>query len=149
MFDAILSAMNTITSFGTVRFSSWAFFLSIAILVPDPVPACPQSSPFKPGSQAVLKRNFFRRLVAWQDYLFVCFVKSIEGMEELLLRSFLPAMNCMSSISSTSIFLYLDLNSSFLLSLMALISSLVNFSDETYKTFWENSVPECSARWHA
>jgi len=54
MFDAILSAMNTITSFGTVRFSSWAFFLSIAILV-SRSGAC--MSAIKPHSNLDLRRS--------------------------------------------------------------------------------------------
>ena len=46
-----------------------------------------------------------------------------------------PAINWISSINRTSIFLYLFLNCSFLLSFIALINWLVNFSEVTYNTF--------------
>ena len=46
-----------------------------------------------------------------------------------------PAINWISSISNISTFLYLFLNSSFLSLFIEFISSLVNFSEDTYTTF--------------
>jgi len=67
----------------------------------------------------------------------VCFVKSIEGMEELLLRSFLSGNELYvvyKQYVNISVF-----GSEFFISVVfnGIDKFVGNFSDETYKTFWE------------
>jgi len=67
----------------------------------------------------------------------ICFLSSYKVLKVWKNSSWilsLPAINWTSSTNKTSTFLYLFLNISFLLSFIALISWLVNFSEVTYKT---------------
>ena len=70
--------------------------------------------------------------------MIICFLSSYKALNvwknSSCTRSF-PAMNWISSINKTSIVLYLFLNTSFLLSFIAFIIWLVNFSEVTYRIF--------------
>ena len=133
MLDFILVAMYTITSLGTFSFSTSAFFFKIAILVSK---SGAWISAIRPHSN--LERNLSSKvgisLGGLSDDRIICLFASCNVLKVWKNSSWvlsLPAINWISSINKTSTLLYLVLNSSFLSSFIAFISSLVNFSDET------------------
>ena len=110
-------------------------------------------APLEAGAQTLFQTfDLLGRAVGGNDDLLVGIVQGVEGVEELLLRGLLPAMNWISSTSSRSATRYFMRKSSVLPARMAAISSLVNCSQVTYmmtKSGWVRliSVWMAVSRW--